>query len=161
LTAYRLKQPPSNKTFTNKWVAIILLACGLTGLVTMSQAQTGGNVLTIQNDSGQFALVKTVGPTRAVAKIPLDQKKAIHLAPGEYYILVRFGFAPKEYIYSKGEAFSITQEENKFSLTTITLHRVVSGMENAHEVSGEEFENFSMIKSSQNHEGDTHQDVKK
>ena len=100
----------------------------------------------IQNDSGQFALVKTVGPTRAVTRIPLDQKKPIRLAPGKYYILVRFGFAPKEYIYTKGEPFTVKQEENKFTLTTITLHRVVSGMKNDHEVPGEEFENFTIGK---------------
>lgn len=114
--------------------------------VGISLAETPRNVLTIKNDSGQFALVKVVGPTRAVVKVPLDQKKTALLAPGDYYILVRFGFAPKEYIYTKGEPFRVTQEEEQFSYTTITLHRVVSGLNNPHEVSGEEFENFKISK---------------
>lgn len=123
-----------------------LIACSLMGLVSVGHAKKEGNALTIQNDSGQFVLMKTVGPTRAVAKIPLDQKKTLFLAPGEYYILVRFGFAPKEYIYTKGDPFMVTQEEKKYSHTTITLHRVVSGMKNPHEVSGEEFENYRISK---------------
>lgn len=137
----------TTETLPNKWVMVFLLiACSITGLGTLGHAKKGGNVLAIQNDSGQFALVKTVGPTRAVAKIPLDQKKTIRLATGEYYILVRIGFAPKEFIYTKGEPFTITEEEDKFSLTTVTIHRIVSGMKNPHEVSGEEFENYKISK---------------
>lgn len=100
----------------------------------------------IQNDSGQFALVKTVGPTRTVVKVPLDLKRSVRLAPGEYYILVRFGFAPKEYIYTKGDVFTVTQEEDRFSYTTIILHRVIPGIKNPHEVSSEEFENYKITK---------------
>ena len=134
-------------TFLKLAVTISLsIAWSLVAEADLSHAQKPGNVLTIQNDSGQFALVKIVGPTRAVAKVPLDQKKMVHLSPGEYYILVRFGFAPKEYIYTKGEPFSVTQEKDQFSFTTITLHRVVAGMENPHEVSGEEFKNFKITK---------------
>jgi len=115
-------------------------------LVSPSQARKPSNRLTLQNDSGQFALVKIVGPTRAVAKVPLDQKKTIHLAPGEYYILVRFGFAPKEYIYTKGNPFPVIQKDDQFSHTTIILHRVVAGIGNPHEVPDEEFKNFNITK---------------
>ncbi|MDT7044095.1 hypothetical protein [Candidatus Nitronereus thalassa] len=139
----KIRKPLPSKNWTTMWLVLIVWLVGQTGI---SYAEQPGNILTIQNDSGQFALVKTVGPTRAVTKIPLDQKKSVRLAPGEYYILVRFGFAPKEYIYTRGEPFTVKQEENKFTLTTITLHRVVAGMENNHEVSGDEFENFTLTK---------------
>ncbi len=134
-------------TSTKRWITIlIVVAWSLAGRVGINQAKKPSNTLTIQNDSGQFVLVKIVGPTRAVMKVPLDRKKKIHLAPGEYYILVRFGFAPKEYIYTKGEPFTLTQEQDRFSHTSITLHRVIPGIENPYEVSGEEFENFKNSK---------------
>lgn len=142
-------------TFAKRWaILLFVIVWGLVGQVGLGQENDALNRLTIQNNSGQFALIKTVGPTRSVTKIPLDQKKTIHLAPGEYYILVRFGFAPKEYIYTKGEAFTVKQEKEKFSLITITLHRIVSGMENDREVSGEEFENFTMGNETQSTEGE-------
>ena len=145
VTAYQSK--PSTAISPQQWVLIFLLiAWGMAEHVTTSHANTAANALSIQNDSGQFVLVKTVGPTRVVAKINLDQNKTLRLAPGEYYVLVRFGFAPKEYVYTKGEPFIVTQEEDNFSFTTITLHRVVSGMKNPHEVSGEEFENYKILK---------------
>ncbi len=151
--SFGIKPQTSTVIRPNTWMVIFLFtACCMTGLVTLSHAKKGGNVLAIQNDSGQFALVKTVGPTRAVAKIPLDQKKTIRLAPGEYYILVRIGFAPKEYIYTKGEPFTIKEEEDKFSLTTVTLHRIISGMKNPHEVSGEEFEHYKISRNKESRE---------
>lgn len=147
MESFHLRKEALTGMSSTKWLTILLVVVwSLAGQVNVTQAEQPRNLLTIQNDSGQFALVKTVGPTRAVAKIPLDQKKTLHLAPGEYYILIRFGYAPKEYIYTKGETFTVKQEEDQFSLTTITLHRVVSGMANAREVSGEEFENFSIVK---------------
>ncbi len=138
-------------TSTKRWITIlIVVAWSLAGQVGINQAKKPSNRLTIQNDSGQFALVKIVGPTRAVMKVPLDRKKKVHLASGEYYILVRFGFAPKEYIYTKGEPFTLTQEQDRFSHTSITLHRVIAGIENPYEVSGEEFKNFILSKGNKN-----------
>lgn len=125
---------------------LILVAWSLAGQVGINQAKKPSNRLTIQNDSGQFVVVKIVGPTRAVMKVPLDRKKKVYLGPGEYYILVRVGFAPKEYIYTKGEPFTLTQEQDQFSHTSITLHRVIAGIENPYEVSGEEFKNFILSK---------------
>lgn len=142
---FHSKQPTPTSFPTMLMVLIIsTVAWSLIGEIGHSLGQQARNALTIQNDSGQFALVKIVGPTRTVAKIPLDQKKTVLIAPGEYYILVRFGFAPKEYIYTKGKPFLVTQEGDQFSYTTITLHRVVAGMDNPHEVSGEEFENLTI-----------------
>jgi len=140
-------KPKSTVLFTKRYVTIILIILwSAVSLVSPSQAKKPSHTLTIQNDSGQFVLVKIVGPTRAVLKVPLDRKKKVHLASGEYYILVRFGFAPKEYIYTKGEPFSLTQKQDLFSHTRITLHRIIPGIENPHEVSGEEFEKFTISK---------------
>jgi len=149
LKSFRSRTKTSTKTYAKGLVALlIMIAWSMTGPVGISQAKKPSHTLTVQNDSGQFVLVKIVGPTRAVLKVPLDQKKKAHLASGKYYILVRFGFAPKEYIYTKGEAFTLTQEQDRFSHTSIILHRVVAGIENPHEVSGKEFETKSAKKAS-------------
>ncbi len=147
----------STGVFTKRCLTIIIFILWSTAfLVSLSQAKKPSHTLTIQNDSGQFVLVKIVGPTRAVLKVPLDQKKKAHLVSGKYYILVRFGFAPKEYIYTKGEAFTLTQEEDRFSHTSITLHRVVAGIENPHGVSGKEFEKFTILKGKKKSQSQTH-----
>ncbi len=156
MTLNQVKLATPKTQFPMNWFTVMLvIACGITGQVGIGQATTPLNRLTVQNNSGQFALVKTVGPTRAVVKIPLDQKKTIHVAPGEYYILVRFGFAPKEYIYTKGEPFKVIQDEDKFSITTVTLHRIVSGMKNPNEVSREEFENYRISQGTTNNKAET------
>jgi len=108
LASFRSKQKTLTMTSTKRWITIlIVIAWSLSGQIGISQAKKPSHTLTVQNDSGQFVLVKIVGPTRAVLKVPLDQKKKAHLASGTYYILVRFGFAPKEYIYTKGKAFTL------------------------------------------------------
>ena len=145
MNVFRSKPKPSTWIFLKCTVGLLVaIAWSVGGVPQVSLADQPMNTLEIQNDSGQFALVKVVGPTKAVVKLPLDHKRTTLLSPGEYYILVRFGFAPKEYVYTKGDPFTVTQQEKQFSYTTITLHRIVMGMKNPHQVSSEEFENFKL-----------------
>ena len=127
-----------------RFQAIVVLAMVL-WIVSWSSiptvAQTPLHTITFDNQSGQNAVVKLVGPTRIVTRISLGQKKKMHATEGEYYILVRYGNAPKEYVYTKGEPFVVNQLENQYSVITITLHRVISGHSVAGLISGEEFEN--------------------
>lgn len=104
-------------------------------------AQTLRHTITFDNQSGQNAVVKLIGPTSVVTRIALGQKKTVHAVEGEYYILVRYGNAPKEYVYTKGKPFVVNQLDNQYSIITITLHRVISGNSLAGLVAGEEFEN--------------------
>ena len=97
--------------------------------------------ITFINESGQNAHVKLIGPTRTAVKIYLDQKRFVWVEAGEYFVLARFGNSPKEYTYTKGNPFTVTQSGDQYSRISITLHRVISGSHTAGLVSGEEFEN--------------------
>ena len=131
-----------------RFQAIVVLAMVL-WIVSWSSiptvAQTPLHTITFDNQSGQNAVVKLVGPTRMVTRISLGYLQSSGRSSadigGEYYILVRYGNAPKEYVYTKGEPFVVNQLENQYSVITITLHRVISGHSVAGLISGEEFEN--------------------
>ena len=110
------------------------------GPIGPGEAQTAPNSITFDNRSGQNAIVKVVGSITVVAKVPKGRKRTVHVPTGEYYLLVRYGNSPKEYIYTKSAPFPVTQPEDQHSIITITLHRRVEGNFNAESVSGEEFE---------------------
>lgn len=53
---------------------------------------------------------------------------------------MRYGSKPEKYRYSKGDPFTIIQTATQYSVTTITLHKVVDGNYPTHPISAEEFE---------------------
>ncbi len=96
------------------------------------------------NQSGQNALIKLIGSTKLVVKVPKQRKKTVHAAEGDYYILVRYGDSVKDYTYTKSDLFSVTQSGNQFSIITFTLYRTRGGDFNVKPVSPEEFENAGL-----------------
>ncbi len=72
----RMNQKTTGLLIIRYVTIIILILWSTTCLMVPSQAKKPSNRLTIKNDSGQFASVKIVGPTRAVMKVPLEQKKS-------------------------------------------------------------------------------------
>lgn len=104
------------------------------------EAQPASNRITFDNQSGQNAVVKLIGSTTLVVKVPKQQKKTVHVAEGEYYILVRYGNSAKEYTYTKSDPFAVTQSGNQYSIITFTLYRTRGGDFNVTPVSQEEFE---------------------
>ncbi len=120
----------------------ILAFCAWTTIPGHAKAPL--NTVTIDNQSGQFAIVKVIGPGKKFVKIPLDQKRTVRVNPGEYYLLIRYGFSAKEYLYTKSRPFQVTESDGQHSLITFTLHRVVSTHPNAQQVSGEEFESTKL-----------------
>ena len=128
-------------------VAILALALTLgTALTATGKAREPRNTITIDNQSGQYAEVKVIGPSKEFVKIPLDQRRTVRVAEGQYYLLVRYGFSPKEYVYTKSDPFTVTEPEGKFSIITFTLHRIVAPVPGTHQVSGEEFENTTLTR---------------
>ena len=96
------------------------------------------------NQSGQNALVKLIGSTKLVVKVPKQRKKTVHAAEGDYYILVRYGDSIKDFTYTKSDLFSVTQSGDQFSIITFTLYRTRGGNFNVKSVSPEEFENAGL-----------------
>ncbi len=110
---------------------IAILACPLAGF-------TQDNQVEFENQSGQIALVKLIGPTMKEVIVPINSKLSVTALPGSYYILVRYGTSDN-YQYSKGEKFNVTETTTKRSKTTITLHKVIGGNYDAKPISENEF----------------------
>ena len=119
-------------------IRVAILAAAF--FVVSAGAQSASpNTITFENQSGQDALVKLVGPTRGVVPVPNRSQAGIHVQAGEYYILVRYGL-PGHYSYSKGQRFSVEGSVDSYSVITITLHKVVNGNYESHPVNPAEFE---------------------
>ena len=131
---------------TRLWVfyAILLIVIPATNFLHAAPTSSPHRI-TFINESGQNAHVKLIGPTRTTLKIYLDQKRSVRVEAGEYYVLARYGNSPKEYTYTKGDPFSVTQSGDQYSRISITLHRVISGSHTTGLVSGEEFENAVIL----------------
>lgn len=121
-------------------VFIVMLVASVCGPMFAYAAQSTPNKITFDNQSGQNAVVKLIGPTKIVTKLARDQKRMVRATAGNYYVLVRYGNSPKEYSYSKSAPFSVTQPDNRVSIITFTLHRRSGGSFQSHPVSGDEFE---------------------
>ncbi len=113
-------------------------------LSTPSLAIRPLNTITIDNQSGQVSEIKVIGPSKVFIKVPLDQKRTVRVKQGEYYLLMRYGFSPKEHVYTKSEPFLVTEPEGQYSMITFTLHRVLYQHPNAQRVSGDEYESTTL-----------------
>lgn len=104
-------------------------------------AQDNPNSITFDNQSGELALVKLVGPTSQTIEVPTAKSRKVSVVAGEYYILVRYGRDPKQFRYSKGDQFTVSQTPTQYSTISITLHKVVGGNYPSRMASKEEFDN--------------------
>ena len=125
-----------------RWSMVFVCLLWIWGWVPAPcEAQPAPNKIIIDNQSGQNAVVKLVGPTKLVVKVPKQHKKSVRAAQGEYFILVRYGDSDKEFTYTKSDSFAVTQPEDRYSIITFTLYRTKGGDFNVTPASEEEFEN--------------------
>jgi hypothetical protein len=124
------------------FAAIILAAVNIASAAPIpdEKAENYLNTVTFDNQSGEYGVVKLVGPTAKTVDIPHGQKRTVNVAAGEYYILVRYGSKPERYSYSKGDPFTVHQTATQYSCITITLHPVVNGNYRTRSSSREEFD---------------------
>jgi hypothetical protein len=115
--------------------ALILIAFALA-----CNAQTRTATITFDNRSGDFAVVKLIGPSKHVAEVPDGERRTVNASGGNYYIVTRFGSKPDSYSYERGDNFNVTQTATKHSVITITLHKIVNGNYDTKPISAEEFE---------------------
>lgn len=120
---------------TQLWRA--LLGAAVLLLVFNGQAASR---LTFDNQSGETALVKLVGPTASSVLVENGTKASRSVAAGHYFIKVRYG-APGGYSYSKGDEFDVRESATSFSDIGITLHTVVNGNYASRPIPQNEFEN--------------------
>jgi len=87
----------------------------------------GRSIITFDNQSGEPALVRLVGPTRAEVAVPDRRRNSINrVAAGRYVLYVRYG-TPGAYRYIEGDAFRVEGTATGYSSITITLHGVQEG----------------------------------
>lgn len=88
------------------------------------EADCGESRVTFDNQSGQGAKVRLVGPTDREVYVPDGQSRTIYpVRAGHYYILVRYDDGRCR----AGEHFNVEATGTTFSRVTITLHGVVGG----------------------------------
>ena len=108
----------------------ILLAC-----VISASSQ---NTVSFDNQSGEPALVKLIGPTTTEIEVPDATKQSVQASAGKYFIKVRYGVQGK-YHYAKGQEFTVDQTATTTSEITITLHKVVNGNYESSPINEQEF----------------------
>ena len=92
----------------------------------------GRSTINFDNQSGQPALVRLMGPTRAEVFVPNNGRNAINrVAAGHYVIRVRYG-TEGNYRYTEGDHFDVRGSGTSYSRVTITLHGVASGNYSMH-----------------------------
>jgi hypothetical protein len=101
--------------------AVLVLVAGI------GFAQTGRSTISLDNQSGEPALVKLVGPTGHIVEVPSGTSRTVNVTAGEYYLLARYGSDPGRYAYSRGNPFKVEETASQYSAITITLHKVVGG----------------------------------
>ena len=112
------------------WSVSIVFAC-----TASAMAQ---NKVNFDNQSGEPALVKLVGPTQTEVEVPNGATVGVEAAAGHYFIKVRSGM-PGKYRYSKGDEFDVRETATTKSEITITLHKVIDGNYDSRPISEDEF----------------------
>jgi hypothetical protein len=107
-------------------------------LVSVSTVFAQNNTVVFDNQSGEPALVKLIGPTDREVEVAAGAKGTVTATAGRYHIKVRYG-APGKYHYAKGEEFEVKETATSKSKTTITLHKVVAGNYDSRPISDAEF----------------------
>jgi hypothetical protein len=95
-------------------------------LASVTSVFAQSNTVAFDNQSGEPALVRLVGPTSNEIEVPTGSRRSVPAAAGRYFIKVRYG-TPGNFRYSKGDGFDVSETSTARSETTITLHKVVAG----------------------------------
>jgi len=85
--------------------------------------QIGLNVVSFQNLSGTDATVRLLGPSAQVLTVVGGQSVSARVAAGDYYILVRYGKNPEDYLFEKDGPIPVTEPSGHYSVAGITLKR--------------------------------------
>jgi hypothetical protein len=83
----------------------------------------GLSVISLQNQAGTDATVRLLGPSAQVLTVMDGQTFGARVAAGDYYVLVRYGKDPKEYLFEKAGPISVTEPSGMHSVIHVTLQR--------------------------------------
>lgn len=99
----------------------------------------GSAIVTVENESGEPALVRLVGPTVSEVYVASGWIGTFrNVAAGQYVIRVRYG-TPGQYRYTEGDTFDVVSTATTYSRIAITLHAAANGNYAARPISGGDF----------------------
>ena len=116
-----------------KCIAVLWLV-----FASVSTVLAQNSTVAFDNQSGEPALVKLIGPSAKEVEVATGAKETVTAAPGRYYIKVRYGTSGK-YHYAKGDEFVVNENASERSESTITLHKVLAGNYESRSISDMEF----------------------
>src|SRR5271166_2035949 len=120
----------------NLLVSKIILSLSI--LLAWMISASAQNTVSFDNQSGEPALVKLIGPTSSEIEVPNGTKPVVQASAGKYFIKVRYGVEGK-YHYTKGQEFTVHETATTTSGITIRLHKVVNGNYGASPITEQEF----------------------
>jgi len=129
----------SNKGYTRFFELVLVALFGAGMLASRVDAQAFPNTITFENQSGEDAMVKLIGPVRWNIPVPNGTSRAINVPAGNYYILTRYCDNWNRCSYSKGNPFAVVQTETQYSEIAITLHKVLNGNYRTYPTTAAEF----------------------
>jgi hypothetical protein len=111
----------------NHYLTISAIIAAAVFVQPAAQAQYHSSV-TFRNGAGEAALVKLVGSVVRTVSVPTGaSRRESGIAPGRYYIVVRYGDTEGHYSYMKGDPFEIEEAGDAYSEISITLYTVANG----------------------------------
>jgi hypothetical protein len=96
-------------------IGLVVLCSG----VTFAQ-QLPDNIITLDNQSSDPAVVKILGPTTRAIDLPASEKRMLKVAAGNYDVILRYGRDAISYRYVRANSFSI-DDSASFQRVSITL----------------------------------------
>ncbi len=115
-----------------------LIALSLTILCTCAMSTVAQNRVVFDNQSGEHALVKLIGPTQTEVEVQNGAVAGSDAVAGRYFIKVRYG-SPGKYYYVQGQKFEVKETAAVRSETTITLNKVAAVKYKTSSISADEF----------------------
>jgi hypothetical protein len=105
-------------------IAAIMVAVAFIPAAAQTQYHSS---VTFVNGADQPAVVRLVGPVVRSVPVPTGSSRLESgIAPGRYYIVVRYGDREGHYSYTKGDPFEITETGDAYSEISITLYAVAN-----------------------------------
>lgn len=87
--------------------AFVALAIAALSMTAPAKTDDSGTAVLLLNPTSSEALVRLLGRTNSVVRIPGGEKKQVAVEPGDYTALVRYGTDPDRFTYSQSRSFHI------------------------------------------------------
>jgi hypothetical protein len=103
------------------------------GRIVLPPKVKGLSVMALQNVAGTDATVKLMGPSVQILTVVDGQILSPRVAAGDYYLLVRYGKNPSDYIFDKAGPISVIEPSGQHWVGHVTLRKPLADSPKARE----------------------------